>query len=187
MSIGTDTDANVPGGSRYIRPVGASEWLHERSRNGSIDEIPTPGRGRVWLCGKHFVGPDPEQVLERTGATTIVCLNERVELEDRYPDYVEWLLANDPQRAIWFPLPDMHAPAREKVLPLFEEIEARLRAEQGLIIHCGAGVGRAGTIAAALLMRMGASMEDALAVVAASRPMAGPQTATQMQFLADLE
>ena len=61
----------------------------ERSRTGGIDEVPVPGPGRVWLCGKHFIGPDPEVALERTGAAVVVCLNERGELEDRYPEYVE--------------------------------------------------------------------------------------------------
>ena len=164
----------------------ATSWPDERSRNGGIDEIPMPGPGRVWLCGKHFIGPDPEQALQRTGAAVVVCLNERTELEDRYPEYVDWLLANASRRAIWFPLPDMHAPPVDAVNPLFEELERRLASGDGMVIHCGAGVGRAGTIAAALLVRGGASIDVALAVVAASRPMAGPQTDLQMQFLAVL-
>jgi hypothetical protein len=71
-------------------------WLSERSRNGGIDEVPLPDPtwGRLWLCGKHFVGPDPHGALARTAAKAIVCLNEGYELRGRYPDYVEWLVAN---------------------------------------------------------------------------------------------
>jgi protein-tyrosine phosphatase len=163
-----------------------TEWLGERSRNGGIDEVPLRGRGRLWLCGKHFVGPDPEQTLERTGATTIVCLNERAELADRYPEYVEWLLENRGGKAVWVPLPDMNAPGRATVAPLFDDLERRLSDDDGLVLHCGAGIGRAGTIAAALLIRGGASLEHALAVVASSRPMAGPQTESQLHFLIGL-
>ena len=45
-----------------------TDWLNERSRNGSVDEIPLPGTaGRLWLCGKHFIGPDPEGAVARVG------------------------------------------------------------------------------------------------------------------------
>ena len=44
-----------------------STWPDERSRNGGVDEIPIPGEGRLWLCGKHFVGPDAEAVVELVG------------------------------------------------------------------------------------------------------------------------
>ena len=60
-----------------------TEWLSERSRNGGIDEVPVVTSGQLWLCGKHFVGPDPEGTLARTGASVIVCLNERHELDAR--------------------------------------------------------------------------------------------------------
>ena len=67
-------------------------WPSERSRNGGVDEVPLPkGPGRLWLCGKHFIGPDVEAALHRVGATTVVCLNERDELAGRYDDYVRWL------------------------------------------------------------------------------------------------
>jgi protein-tyrosine phosphatase len=162
--------------------------MDERSRNGGVDEVPVPGgAGRLWLCGKHFVGPDPEEALARTGASTIVCLNEAGELAGRYPDYVAWLEAQAPERAIWFPVPDLHAPAPEEVLPLVAEVCRRLQHGDGVLVHCGAGVGRAGTIAAAVLMALGSSREDALAHVAASRPTAGPQADVQDQLLAALE
>ena len=62
----------------------------------------------------------------------------------------------------------------------------RLASGVGIVIHCGAGVGRAGTVAAALLVRTGATLDDALDTIAAHRPMAGPQTLAQALFLEEL-
>ena len=155
-------------------------WLSERSRNGGVDEIVAPELvGRLWLAGKHFVGPDPELALVRTGATTIVCLNERHEFDDRYPGHLEWLRANSPDRAVWWPIPDLHAPPIDEVAPMLDDLLARLAAGEGLLVHCGAGVGRAGTVAAALLVRSGVAVENALAIVAEHRPLAGPESDQQ--------
>jgi hypothetical protein len=160
-------------------------WLSERSRNGGIDEVPLPDAswGRLWLCGKHFVGPDPDGALARTQAAAIVCLNEGYELRDRYPDYVEWLVANRGMRALWSPWPDMHAPPVDEFAEFLDTLKDRLRAGDGLIIHCGAGIGRAGTTAAALLIDLGLSLREALSAVRAARPAAGPQTAEQDSVL----
>jgi protein-tyrosine phosphatase len=54
-------------------------------------------------------------------------------------------------------------------------------------MHCGAGIGRAGTIATALLLSMGVRLDDALVRVAAARPMAGPEAGAQADFLAAIE
>ena len=64
-----------------------------RSRDGGIDRIPLPDDvpGALWLCGKHHIADDVDAVVERTGATTVVCLTRRDELADRYPRYVTWL------------------------------------------------------------------------------------------------
>jgi protein-tyrosine phosphatase len=183
-------------------------WPRGRARDGGIDEIPLPARGpgattdrtggapiadgaasgggRLWLCGKHVVGPDPEAALTRVGATTIVCLNDRGELADRYPAYVEWLGTNRGTRAVWFPIPDLHAPPIEAVLPLLADLHARLDRGESVIVHCGAGIGRAGTLAACLLVSLGLGADDALAVVATNRPMAGPEAGSQRELVSEL-
>ena len=84
---------------------------------------------------------------------------------------------------MWFPIPDMLAPKLAEMAPLLDDLERRLAEGQGLLVHCGAGVGRAGTLAISLLVRAGTPLPDALDIVAASRPMAGPQTHAQMEFL----
>ncbi len=162
-------------------------WPHERSRDGGVDEIPLPGGGgRLWLCGKHVVGPDPDAALLRVGATTVVCLNEADELRRLYPGYLEWLASAPPARSVWRPIPDMHVPTVEGADALVAELTRRLDDGGGLLVHCGAGMGRAGTVAAAVLVSMGLTPDAATAVVAESRPMAGPQTDTQERLLVDL-
>jgi protein-tyrosine phosphatase len=159
-------------------------WPVGRSRDGGVDEVPLPGPGRLWLCGKHAIGPDPEAALASVGATVVVCLNERAELADRYPGYVAWL-ERDP-RARWHPVPDLHAPPVDEARELVAELRVRLDAGAGLLVHCGAGIGRAGTLAAAVLMSYGVPLDEALTTVRASRPMAGPEAGAQAELLASL-
>ncbi len=148
-----------------------------RSLDGGLDPVPVDGRGTLWLCGKHVVGPDPEAALVRAGnARLIVCLNQRHEIADRYPGYVDWLQADD-DRGLWFPIPDLHAPDVDEILPVVERVVAAL--PDGVVIHCGAGIGRAPTLAICALLRVGRSLEEALAEVAERRPMAGPETGAQ--------
>ena len=155
-----------------------------RSMDGGVDEIPLPGvTGRLWLCGKHVVGPDAEAALARVGADTIVCLNEVDELDDRYPDYVAWLRVQPIERVVWFPVPDLHAPLLAAVLPVVDDLHRRLRTGDRLLVHCGAGIGRAGTMATLLLVRLGFDEDAALAHVAAHRPMAGPEAGTQRELV----
>lgn len=162
--------------------------------DGGIHEITLPAQvpGRLWLCGKHVLGPDPEGVLALTGATAVVCLTEEHELADRYPRYVEWLHAEQGnqggqggqgRRAMWLPVHDLHAPSLERGLPFVDDLAQRLRAGDGLVVHCGAGIGRAGTTAIALLVLLGEPLDRALDQVRSERPMAGPEVGSQLDFL----
>ena len=117
------------------------------------------------------------------GATTVVCLNERHELAGRYDDYLEWLDRNSSDRAVWHAVPDLHAPSVDDLAGLADDILSRMAADERVLVHCGGGIGRAGTTAAAVLIRSGMALDDAVAVVAAHRPMAGPEAGAQREVL----
>ena len=167
-----------------------SGWLTGRSADGGIDEIPLPAgaSGKLWLCGKHVVGPGPDAALELVGASTIVCLVERREIADRYPEYAAWLDEQPSARAVEFPIPDLHMPpAGAPTTEAFMlDLLGRLRRGDGLIIHCAAGIGRSGTTAVALLIRLGLSLDVALAHVRSHRPMGGPEVGAQLDFVTEV-
>lgn len=169
--------------------MSTSGWPRGRNRDGGVDRIPLPTRtGALWLCGKHAIGPDPDGLLERVGATTVICLTERHELVDRYPHYVDWLDGHRTtdgrgDRAVWFPIPDLHAATVESVEPLVDDLLERLRRHERLIVHCAAGIGRAGTIATCLLVAGGVDLDEALRTVAQHRPMAGPEVGAQRELV----
>jgi protein-tyrosine phosphatase len=161
-------------------------WPNDRSRHGSIDEVPIrPLSGRLWLAGKHFVAPDPDAALDLVGASSVVCLCEARELA-RYPGYAPWLQAHAPGRAAWWPIGDLGVPTIERAELLIADLRARLASGAGVIVHCGAGIGRAGTVAIALLLTNGVPLDEAMQIVADARAMAGPQAGTQLALLHEL-
>lgn len=166
--------------------VPGMSWRSERSRHGGVDRVEVPGlAGHLWLCGKHFIGPDHAAAIEAVGADVVVCLNERHELADRYPDYVEWLRSGH-ETARWHPVPDLSAPPVDDAVALIDELVGELVAGRTVLVHCGAGMGRAGTVAAAVLVRRGLRPDEAVERVAASRPLAGPEAGAQEALLAAL-
>jgi protein-tyrosine phosphatase len=153
--------------------------------DGGIHEIPlpSPAQGRLWLCGKHAIGPDPEALLARVGADAVVCLTEESELADRYPAYVEWLRAQPQSRAVWCPIFDLHAPPLEQFAPVLADVVDRVVAGDGMVVHCGAGIGRAGTTAVAVLVSLAVPLDTALAHVRRHRPGAGPEVGPQLDLV----
>ncbi len=129
---------------------------------------------------------NPDEALASVHGTRIVCLCERHELEERYPDYVAWLKLESERRAIWFPIPDVHAPEIDAAVPFLEALRGQVTVGEHLVMHCGAGIGRAGTMAAALLMILGTERTSATAIVADHRPMAGPEVGAQESLLVAL-
>lgn len=153
----------------------------------SIDRIPLPStEGTLWLCALRDIGERPDAVLAETGASVVVCLNEPVELDRRAPEYAVWLRANQPERALWFPIRNFHAESADATMPFLDMVAERLEQGDGVIMHCAMGQGRAGTMAVCLLMILGASQEEALVEVAEHRTFAGPGDGSQWALVEDV-
>jgi protein-tyrosine phosphatase len=85
--------------------------------------------------------------------------------------------------SLWLPIPDCDVPERPKhAVPLVGEIVSLLRDGKTVIVHCLGGLGRSGTIAACVLVQLGAAPDEAIAKVRAARKGA-IQTEVQELFV----
>lgn len=91
----------------------------------------------------------------------------------------------------WYhlPIPDVSTPGREfdrSWKQVGEGLKARLRDGFNVLVHCKGGLGRAGTIAARLMIELGVSPEAAVEVIRAARPGA-IETAGQLAYVMKLK
>jgi protein-tyrosine phosphatase len=83
-----------------------------------------------------------------------------------------------------FPIPDMGLPVSvEAFAQLSRRLYQQARAGDHALIHCRAGVGRSGLLAAAVLMHAGRDAQQAFARVARRRGMPVPETSGQGAWL----
>ncbi len=76
------------------------------------------------------------------------------------------------------PTPDQGVTSDAAVVTVASDVLDILRDGHGVMLHCGAGMGRTGTIAALVLMATGLGLDEALARIPAARPGAGPTVPT---------
>ena len=156
--------------------------------DGGVHRIPLSAAGELWICGKHAIAPDRPGLIERIGASTrrthVVCLVERHEIAERYPDYVRWLDSNE--NSTWFPIHDLSSPDLSAVRELYGNVWSRVSGGEVVVAHCAAGMGRAGTLAVAVCVLAGMTLEDALEHVRRHRPGAGPEVGSQRDVVEEL-
>jgi ADP-ribosyl-[dinitrogen reductase] hydrolase len=122
------------------------------------------------------------------GAAAIVTLLEPKELTLlRVEHFGEEVLRRN---MLWFHLPivDVSIPSKQfeaKWDIAGEELRSILRSGSDVLVHCRGGLGRAGMIAARLLIELGTEPETAIARVRAARPGA-IQTSDQERFVRDI-
>jgi protein tyrosine phosphatase (PTP) superfamily phosphohydrolase (DUF442 family) len=112
-----------------------------------------------------YVGPQFNanglRQLKRNGINAIV--NMRIEFDDAALGLV-------PEHYCYLPTIDDMAPSEEHLDIGIKFIQAVIDSGGKVYIHCGAGVGRAPTMAAAYLMSTGYSLEDAINTIRKTRP-----------------
>jgi protein-tyrosine phosphatase len=137
-------------------------------------------RGGDWL-------PDEIHALATGGVTILVSLltdNETAELELTH----EAQIAHAAGLTFYqLPTPDRHVPERFALLTLATALRTQLNQGASIALHCRHGIGRASTLAAAVLVLDGLEPAQAWERIATARGLAVPDTNAQREFINKLQ
>jgi hypothetical protein len=127
------------------------------------------------------------QRLRTLQACGVGCFIDLTTAADPLPSYTP-LAA----RRLSLPIGDFGLPSTATMRAALDAIASALRADEGVYVHCRAGVGRTGTVAGCWLVEQGLTAKDALALLqhkfqAAGQSHSGrrtPETGAQRAFIA---
>lgn len=148
--------------------------------NGWLGLTACPGREPGLLRGNPRLLQQDLAAYARLGAVAVVTLVEQPELEMLGLPELGARVRDAGLAWEHLPIPDFHAPG-----PRFESawpeagarVHAHVGAGHGVVVHCLAGLGRTGTVAARILIEAGLAPREALERVRAARPGAVQSTA----------
>lgn len=103
--------------------------------------------------------------LQQEGITAVV--NLRSEFDDATAGIA-------PERYLYLPTPDNNPPSLENIQAGVDFIAKEIEQHGKVYIHCGVGVGRAPTMAAAYLVYIGMTPPEAWNIIRAARPFIWP-------------
>jgi protein-tyrosine phosphatase len=145
---------------------------------GHLAISPRP-RGGDWL-------EDEIQGWQAFGINTVVSLLTPDEAEGLDLQQEEQLCRNNGLSFVSFPIVDRSVPASQlDAMRLVERLDNELRQGRSVLVHCRQGVGRAGLIAASLLVARGTRPEDAMKLVSDARQVPVPETLRQRIWITD--
>ena len=84
--------------------------------------------------------------------TCVVCLASPDEIRQRSPAYAAVVDGTVPWEHIAFPISNLLTRDDLSLEPISQEIVKRLRKGKNVLVHCDSGIGRAGTVAVAVLL-----------------------------------
>ena len=149
-------------------------------------KLPTGVSGRLLL---HSM-PGRQEALDTVwnqvsqGAVrVIVCLAPTHDIREKSPAYGRAIDSGAvPCQLLPFEIPDYGVPKdRGEFWKLARAVATRLRTGEAVLIHCGAGIGRTGTLAACVLIALGETVSSAQEAV--SQAGSGAERAPQRELI----
>ena len=149
--------------------------------------VPGPWNGRLAIMARPRGGDwleDEARSWRRDGIDMVVSL-----LEEEEETQLSLLEEGNAARSsdvqfISFPIPDRGVPAStQAALTLVTDIERALEAGRNVAIHCRQSIGRAGLIAAAVLVASGVDPDQALETLSSARGAIVPETPEQREWV----
>jgi len=146
--------------------------------SGWLAVMPRPRAGD-WLA-------DELKGLSHAGINVVVSLLESSEAYDLELSEEAVACEHAGIRYRSFPIPDRCVPSRlRELLELLRCIRIDLREGHGVAVHCRAGIGRSGLVAACILVSAGVTPDDALSEISSARGIPVPDTEEQIDWLYD--
>lgn len=169
------------------------------------DALPRPHDNCYWLLPGHLLAGEYPGVLEahaqalRLAALLdagVRCVLNLTETAEGLPPYADALLQAVAQRGIAIrieqvPITDYAVPSVATMQAILATLNQAILAVGAVYLHCHGGIGRTGTVVGCLLVELGLSPAQALALIATKwRVMAkrhrapeSPETAAQREFI----
>lgn len=134
-------------------------------------------RGGDWL------GDEAEQWRKGGIETVLSLLTQDEESELGVQDEAAEV-ANHGMKFISFPIPDRGIPgSTTAAFKMLDAVHGELRRGKNVLVHCRQGIGRAGLVAASLLVMDGTEPHAAIEEVSKARGIRVPETADQEHWI----
>lgn len=143
---------------------------------GKLAVSPRP-RGGDWLA-------DEIAAWKRNGISSVLSLLTAEEEEELCLQNEDRAAKEAGVRFRSLPIPDRGLPLSESELTaVVDELDAELASGRNVLVHCRQGIGRAGMIAACLLISRGQSADTAVRNVSEARGATIPDTTEQREWI----
>lgn len=137
------------------------------------------------------IGPKPNfqsmqawiEMLKQNNITHVISLISLKEIIAYGIENEKEMLLEQNIDFIHFPIDDYDIPDEEEFIDIMKKLNSLQKQKQKFFIHCAGGVGRAGTLAACLLVAQGYDADAAVKLISEKRTRPSPETTAQIEFI----